>query len=272
MLLMEFLLLFCILGYALVKSEQPPNVVLIVADDLGWTDVSFHGSDQIPTPNIDKLAKEGIILNNYYVQPICSPTRSALMTGRYPIHTGMFHGVIRPEEPYGVSLEEKILPEYLRELGYATHAIGKWHLGYFAKEYTPTYRGFDTFYGYYNGAEDYFYHNRSGYHFPKFHGLDLHHDVEGDQQPVRTQDGNYSTYMYSDEAITTINQHPSEKPLFLYLPFQNVHGPLMAPQETIDKFLYIEDKKRRVLAAMVSQLDDAVGRVSRNIFSTFKII
>lgn len=249
-----------ILLYVIHGLCSPPNIVLIVADDLGWTDVSFHGSDQIPTPHIDKLAKEGIILNNYYVQPICSPSRSALMTGKYPIHTGMYHGVIRPSEPYGVSLQEKLLPEYLQELGYSTHIVGKWHLGFFEKEYTPTYRGFDSFYGYYTGAEDYFHHNKSSYHF-KFSGLDLHHDENGEIQPVSTQDGNYSSYMYAAEAIDRIEKHQVENPLFLYLPFQNVHGPLLAPKEWIDKFSYIEDKNRRTFAAMVGCLDDAIGKI-----------
>ncbi|XP_066922227.1 arylsulfatase B-like isoform X2 [Clytia hemisphaerica] len=256
-----YLLLFCIVGYALVKSEQPPNVVLIVADDLGWTDVSFHGCDQIKTPNIDKLAKEGIILNNYYVQPICTPTRSALMTGRYPIHTGMQHGVLLASEPWGLSLDEKTLPQYLKEMGYATHAIGKWHLGMFAKEYTPTYRGFDTFYGYYNGAEDYYYHNVSDMHFPQYSGLDLRKDSNGQSQPVWTQSGNYSSFVFAEEAVNVISSQSKEQPLFLYLPFQNVHFPFEAPQEWIDKFSFIEDEKRRTFAAMVALLDDAVRKI-----------
>ncbi|XP_066922224.1 arylsulfatase B-like [Clytia hemisphaerica] len=243
------------------RAEKPPNIVLMVADDLGWTDVGFHGSDQIPTPNIDKLAKEGIILNNYYVQPICSPTRSALMTGRYPIHTGMYHNTIYVEEPWGLPLEEKILPQYLKDMGYATHAVGKWHLGYFAKEYTPTYRGFDSYYGYYCGAEDYFNHARSGADFPSFYGLDLHRDYHGMSEPDRSQKGNYSSNLFASEAIDIIEKHQEEQPLFLYLPFQNVHVPLQAPKETIDKFSYIEDKNRRTFAAMMSKLDDAIGQV-----------
>uniref|UniRef100_A0A7M5VG10 Sulfatase N-terminal domain-containing protein n=1 Tax=Clytia hemisphaerica TaxID=252671 RepID=A0A7M5VG10_9CNID len=263
---MEWLLMFLFLlsaGSILANAEQPPHIVLIVADDLGWNDVGFHGSDQIPTPNIDKLAKEGIILNNYYVQPICTPTRSALMTGRYPIHTGLFEGVIYPVELYGLSLDEKILPQYLKELGY-THAFGKWHLGYFAKEYTPTYRGFDSFYGYYTGAEDYFYHNRSGLYWPEFRGLDLHHDVNGKLEPVHHQDGNYSTRMYTSEAIEIINQQDKETTLFLYLPYQNVHGRhLQAPQKWIDHFSHIKHEKRRILAAMMATLDEAVGKVHK---------
>ena len=94
----------------------------------GFDDVSFHGSNQIPTPNIDELANKGVILNNYYVQHICTPTRSALMTGRYPIHTGMQHGVIMASQPYGLGLDEVLLPQYLKGLGYMTHGVGKVHI------------------------------------------------------------------------------------------------------------------------------------------------
>ncbi|CAN7943622.1 unnamed protein product, partial [Ixodes hexagonus] len=124
----------------------------------GWDDVSFHGSSQIPTPNLDALAADGITLHNYYVQPMCTPSRAALMTGLYPIRTGMQHWVIRSPEPWGLPLELKLMPEHLKDLGYSTHLVGKWHLGYFKKEYTPTYRGFDSFYGYYNGYIDYYSH------------------------------------------------------------------------------------------------------------------
>ncbi|KAM7296264.1 arylsulfatase B [Ixodes scapularis] len=124
----------------------------------GWADVSFRGDPQIPTPNLDVLASQGIILNNYYVQPLCAPSRGALMSGLYPIHTGLQHLVPNPGEPWGLPTNLTIMPEYLKNLGYATHMIGKWHLGYYKESYTPTRRGFDSFYGYLNGGEDYYDH------------------------------------------------------------------------------------------------------------------
>ncbi|WAR04166.1 ARSB-like protein [Mya arenaria] len=150
-----WLLLICC-GFA--RSAERPNIIVIVADDLGWNDVSFHGSNQIPTPNIDKLAYEGIILNNYYVSPICTPTRGALMSGRHPIHTGLQHSVIFASQRYGLPLEEKIMPQWFQELGYRTHMVGKWHLGFYAEEFTPLYRGFESHFGYLLGHGDYFDH------------------------------------------------------------------------------------------------------------------
>ena len=107
------------------NRQNRPNIIVIVADDLGWNDVGFHGSNEIPTPNIDALAYDGIILNNYYVNPLCSPSRGALMTGLYPIHTGLQHGVVQVNEDRGIPQNITILPEYLRRLGYKTHAIGE---------------------------------------------------------------------------------------------------------------------------------------------------
>ena len=231
---------------------------MIVADDLGWNDVSFHGSNQIPTPNIDRLAREGIALNNYYVLPICTPTRSAIMTGRYPIHTGMQRDVIYSPNPWGVGLDEVFIPQYLKAQGYSTHAIGKWHLGFYAKEFTPTYRGFDSFYGYYNGKGDYWDHSDES----KYWGLDLHHDLD----PVYTQWGNYSTEMYTAEAESRIRNHDSSAPLFLYLAYQavhsaNSHDPIQAPKSWINKFKHIKSKERRKFAAVTAYMDYGVGRV-----------
>lgn len=122
----------------------------------GFNDVSFHGSSQIPTPNIDALAISGVILNSYYVSPICTPSRTAIFSGRHPIHTGMQHNVIYGTTPYGFPLQYKILPEYLKELGYSTHLVGKWHMGHFRRKYTPTCRGFDSHYGHWTGHKDYY--------------------------------------------------------------------------------------------------------------------
>nr|XP_053629517.1 arylsulfatase B-like isoform X2 [Cherax quadricarinatus] len=229
-------------------AEPPrPNIVIIVADDLGFNDVGFHGSTQIPTPNIDALAYSGIILNNYYVQPICTPSRSALMTGKYPIHTGLQHSTIGGSHPYGLGLSEILLPKYMTSLGYTNHHVGKWHLGFFKKVYTPTYRGFDTHFGYWSGRIDYYDH--TALEQPGYWGYDMRRNMT----VARDCYGKYTTDLFTNEAVDIIKKHNSSHPLFLYLAHLAVHSanpyaPLQAPKEVVQKFAYIKDKKRRTFA------------------------
>nr|XP_018918143.1 PREDICTED: arylsulfatase B-like [Bemisia tabaci] len=242
------------------ERPKPPHIVIIVADDLGWNDVSFHGSDQIPTPNIDALAYSGVILNQHYGEALCSPSRGALLTGKYPIHTGLQHNLIMEPEPWGLPLSEIIMPQYFKKLGYKTHAIGKWHLGFYKKNYTPTFRGFDTHFGFWNGFQDYYTHHVQA-SFAPYEGYDLRRNME-----VVRMVGNHSTTLFTDEAQRLIERHDKSKPFFLYLSHAAVHSgnyenPLQAPQEYIARFKHIKDPNRRIYAAMVSHLDDSVGRV-----------
>ncbi|WP_250638181.1 sulfatase-like hydrolase/transferase [Rhizobium phaseoli] len=133
-------------GTATLAQSTKPNIVFILADDLGWKDVGFHGSD-IKTPNIDQLAEKGVRLEQFYAQPMCTPTRAAFMTGRYPFRYGMQTAVIPQGGTYGLALDDYLLPEMLKEAGYATAASGKWHLGHAKTAFWPRQRGFDSFYG-----------------------------------------------------------------------------------------------------------------------------
>ncbi|GIY43736.1 arylsulfatase J [Caerostris darwini] len=206
------------------KCSKRPNIVFIYADDMkkkclklciekngitvivlhGWNDISFHGSLQIPTPNIDALALNGLTLRNYYGEWHCTLSRAALLTGRYPMRYGNY-GILGGEAS-GLPLNEIILPAYLKSFAYETHMIGKWHLGYKKKECTPTYRGFDSYLGYWNGFSDYYDHT------------------------------------YYEQQIVI----PNRKPLLLYLAHLAVHSgnpyqPVQAPSEDIAQMMSTEE-------------------------------
>jgi arylsulfatase A-like enzyme len=228
-------------------AEKRPHIVLFLADDLGWSDVGYHKSE-IRTPHLDRLSASGVRLEQLYALPVCSPTRAALLTGRYPIRHGLQSGVVRPWSRHGLPLEERTLAQALREAGYATALCGKWHLGHFERAYLPTRRGFDSQYGHYNGAIDYWDHTREG-------GLDWHRNDKA------LREKGYSTELIATEAGRLIARHDPRKPLFLYVPFNAPHAPLQAPGRYLDAYKEIANKRRRTYAAMVACLDDAVGSV-----------
>ena len=181
-----------------------PNIVIILADDLGWNDVSFHGSE-IPTPNIDRIVKAGIELERFYVQPTCSPTRAELMTGKSALRLGITRPISKNQK-LGLSTKEKILPQYLKELGYKTVLLGKWHLGAYTPEYFPTRRGFDYFYGYLSGGIGYWDHNHGGGH-------------DWQRNEVTLRETGYSTHLLEADAVRIINEHDFNTPLFLNVNF-----------------------------------------------------
>ncbi|MBL9149552.1 MAG: arylsulfatase [Phycisphaerae bacterium] len=229
-------------------EPKRPNIVHIVADDLGWKDVGFHGATDIKTPNLDALAKTGAVFDALYVQPMCTPTRAALMTGRYPFRYGLQTAVIPSVSEYGLDLSERLLPQVLADAGYNTAIIGKWHLGHADKAYWPKQRGFQYQYGAMIGELDYFTHDEHGV-------LDWFRDNE----PVREE--GYTTTLLGADAVKYIAKQDASKPFYLYLAFNAPHTPYQAPQEYIDRFKAIEDPTRRTYAAMVSALDDEIGRV-----------
>lgn len=228
-------------------AAETPNIVFIVADDLGRADCGFMGGKEIQTPNLDKLASEGAILDAHYVQPVCSPTRAAIMTGRYPMRHGLQVGVVRPWAQYGLPLDEDTLPAMLKRAGYATGIFGKWHLGHFSPEYLPTRRGFDRQYGHYNGAIDYFEHTRDG-------GFDWHSDDKVNR------DKGYSTDLIGEQAVKFVTANAGKRPFFCYVPFNAVHAPHQAPPKYLAMYPDLKGN-RRTYAAMLTAMDDAVGRI-----------
>jgi arylsulfatase A-like enzyme len=236
------------LGFApRLTAAEKPNIVVILADDLGREDCGFMGGKQIKTPNIDKLAAAGARLDAFYVQPLCSPTRAALMSGRYPMRFGMQVGVVRPWARHGLPLDEQTLPQMLKTAGYATAITGKWHIGHARPEYLPTHRGFDHQYGHYNGAIDYFTHLRDG-------GFDWHRDDK------ECRDEGYSTHLLAKEAVKFVAETAGKKPFFLYLPFNAVHSPHQVPEKYTAAYPDLKGD-RKLYAGMLAAMDEAVGEV-----------
>ena len=231
----------------IAKADSPPHIVILLADDLGWGDVGFHGS-KIKTPNIDRLAQKGTRLNQFYVQPVCSPTRGALLTGRYPMRLGLQCGVVRPWARHGLTMDEQTLPASLKKSEYKTAIVGKWHLGHNQPGYLPLQQGFDQQYGHYNGALDYFTHIR-----------DRAHDWHKNDR--RNDDSGYTTDLIGKEAARIISDHDQSNPLFLYVPFNAPHTPLQATQKFLSQYSDWPNKKRATYAAMVSCMDAAIGQI-----------
>ncbi|XP_070538704.1 arylsulfatase B-like isoform X1 [Ptychodera flava] len=242
------------------RESGLPNIVFIMADDLGWGDVGYHDSI-IKTPNIDRLASEGVKLENYYGSTWCAPSRLNLMTGRYRIHTGLYGDVCD-----FMALSETTVAEKLREAGYYTALVGKWHLGgFYNTECNPPQRGFDTFFGYLGGCHGYYTHRRGG---PR-----AKYDLFANDTAVGPDyEGQYSTFIFTKEAQRIVEQHskrPTEQPLFLYLSYQAVHTPLEVPEEYENIYKnVIEDDDRRIYAAMTTCMDEAIGNVTETLKST----
>ena len=246
--LMVFVSSFVAVGPAAAQESAPrPNIICILADDLGWADVGFHGSG-IKTPTIDQLAQGGARLEQFYVQPMCTPTRAALMTGRYPLRYGLQTLVIPASLSYGLPTDEWLLPQALKEAGYTTAIFGKWHLGHAKREFWPMQRGFDYQYGAQLGEIDYFTHAVNG-------------KTDWYRNNKLVNEKGYVTTLLGDDAVRFIDKQGPNKPFFMYLAFTAPHTPYQAPQEYIDKYKQISDANRRTYAAMITAMDEQIGRV-----------
>lgn len=241
---------------ATLEPKKRPHIVFILTDDQGFNDIGYH-NPSIQTPTLDKLAAEGVKLENYYVQPICTPSRSQLITGRYQIHTGLQHSIIRPRQPSCLPLDMDTLPQRLQQAGYATHMVGKWHLGFYRKACLPTRRGFDSYFGSLTGSVDYYtYGSCDG---PGLCGYDLH---EG-ESVAWGYGGKYSTLLYTQRIRKILAAHdPASQPLFLLISFQAVHTPLQSPKAYIYPYRDMTNIARRKYAAMVSTVDEAVRNIT----------
>jgi len=252
------------------RAARQPNILVILADDLGWGELGCQGNPQIPTPHIDSIATKGVRFTQAYVTaPFCCPSRAGLITGRYQTRFG--HelnaiGKVNLDPKVGLPLTERTLADHLKALGYATACIGKWHLGG-AAQYHPQKRGFDEFYG--------FLHEGHFFAAPPYKGMNTRLRVNeppyDDENPVMrgTQpvtEPEYLTQAITREAVSFIERNAS-RPFFLYLPYNAVHSPMQAPTAAVRKFNGIGDEHRQLFAGMLAELDAGVGAVLSKIRS-----
>lgn len=232
-------------------AARPPNIVIFLADDLGYADIGVNGCTDIPTPHIDGIARNGVrFTDGYATHPVCSPSRAGLLTGMYQHRFGFEHnsGPERFADPhFGIPREIPTLAEKLRAAGYATGMVGKWHVG-FREGLRPHERGFEEHYGFLGGARSYRPDSRREDAALLRNGA------------VVTDETDYLTDAFAREAVNFI-ERSKEKPWFVYVAFNAVHSPLEATAAYKDRFPHIADAKRKIYAGMLAALDDAVGRV-----------
>ncbi len=227
-------------------TPTPTHILIILIDDLGFRDVGYHGSE-IATPNIDRLAVQGVQFTQFYAHPTCSPTRSALMTAKSPVRVGVILPISKNAKK-SLPLSETLMPEYFRRAGYQTALVGKWHLGHATRAMQPTARGFEHFYGNLTGGVGHWDHVHGG-------GYDWQ------RNGVTVREEGYTTHLLTDEAVRVIDERDAARPLFLYLSYNAPHLPNEAPESSIAAYAEIENEYRRIHAAMVAELDTGIGRV-----------
>lgn len=246
-------------GFTIAAAQSPskPNLVLIVADDLGIGDVGCYGASEARTPHLDQMAQSGIRFTDWHANsPVCSPSRASLLTGKYPQRCGIPQilfsrpGFVVP----GLREGEWTIGRELKTQGYRTGAIGKWHLGT-TPESRPLRQGFDSFFGFYSGWIDYYSHR-----FYTLGGQPIFHDLWRNEKEA-WEEPEYQTELFAREAQSFIGSQTSSQPFFLYLAFGAPHYPMMAPKRYLERFPASMDRDRRLHLAMVAALDDAVGQV-----------
>ena len=250
---------------ARAAAEPPkPNILILFSDDQGYADLGVQGSKDIPTPNIDSLARHGVRFTSGYVSsPMCSPSRAGLLTGRSQSRFG--HDInwhpewpVDPKDTRGLPLGEKTLGDQLQAAGYRTGVVGKWHLGE-APPFHPNRRGFDEFFGFIGGGHN--YPTASYRDTPPLHHYNTLLERNGEPQPAAP---GYLTTVLGEESAAFIHRH-KDNPWLLYTAFNAPHTPLQATPESLERVQHIEDEKRRTYAAMIVAMDDAVGRILRQL-------
>ena len=233
---------------SLLAQTRRPNIIVILTDDHGSGDLSCYGSQEIRTPHIDSIARDGLLFNNWYANAaMCAPSRAGLMTGRHPIRAGV------PTNGPHLPGSQKTIAALLKNHGYATAAVGKWHLGV-AASHSPLDHGFDLFFGFHAGCVDYYSH-RYYWGDPKTVN---YHDLYRNREEI-FEDGQYLTERLTAEAIQFIRRAQAQ-PFFLYLAYNAPHYPMHAPRKYVERFNHLP-LERRTYAAMIAAVDDGIGEI-----------
>lgn len=247
-------------------ADNKPNILVIVADDLGYGDIGVHGGKDVPTPHIDALAASGVRCTNGYVSaPYCSPSRAGFLTGRCQTRFGHeFNPHVGEEGKLGLPLDQRTIADHLRGAGYATGLVGKWHQG-FDRAHHPQSRGFDDYFGFLVGGHNYLLYKDAEAHFGSGHSENMIYR----NREVQKLDG-YTTDLFTDEALAFMDRH-GDKPWFLYLAYNAVHTPL----EVLEKYgkrvpKSITDPERRGYLSLLIGLDDSIGRITSQLRKTGK--
>ena len=256
------LLTFTLAAVLLSAAPSRPNLIVIMTDDMGYADVGFNGCTDIPTPNIDRIANQGVKCTSGYVAyPVCGPSRAGFMTGRYQQRFGFERNPqYKTDDPnMGLPKTEETIATVLKKVGYTSGIVGKWHLGAHPTLH-PLGRGFDFFYGHLGGGHQY---------MPEMLDIKESNQATNEPESYRTwilrnhepqKPEKYLTDAFSDAAVEFVESN-KDNPFFLFLAYNAPHGPLQATEKYLSRFDDIEDQKRRTYAAMVSAVDDGVGRV-----------
>lgn len=250
---------------SVAQPRRRPNIVLLFADDLGYGELGFQGNTEIPTPHLDAIAASGVrFTQGYATAPFCCPSRAGLMTGRYQTRYGHEMNAVgrtNLDPRVGLPINERTMADHLKDAGYATGLIGKWHLGAGDPRFHPQRRGFDEFYGFLHEGHFYFpppYRGGLTRLRPNEPPYDDNNPLLRGTEPVEEKE--YLTAAFAREAVSFIDRNQS-KPFFLYLAFNAIHSPMQAPVPMLKEFESIKDEQRRLFAAMLRSMDDAVGRV-----------
>ena len=263
------ILLLLFIGLGSCTPQKPgntegikPNVIIILSDDQGYADVGFNGCTDIPTPNIDRIARSGVVFTNGYVSyAVCGPSRAGLITGRYQDRFGFSRNpLFAPKDSLqGLPLSEETLAEALKRAGYKTMALGKWHLGAHASQ-RPLNRGFDEFFGFLTGGHDYLPERWTLADISEVKSQFDAYKTKLLKNDTRVEETEYLTDALSREAVDFVKRNEKD-PFFMYLAYNAPHTPMQATEKYLSRFSNIKDEKRRTYAAMISAMDDGIGEL-----------